>query len=45
MTRHLKQLHSIDPAISTIAEKRIREGTAIDIAILRGAEANIKVNE
>ena len=45
ITRHLKQLHSIDPAISTITKKRIREGTAIDIVILHNAEINIKANE
>ena len=45
MTKHLKKYHSIDPALSATAEKRIREGTAIDVAILRDAEANIKANE
>ena len=45
MARHLKKQHAIDLATSATAEKRIREGTTIDMAILRGAEANIKANE
>ena len=45
MSRHLKEKHSIDPIASSVAAKRIREGTAIDQAILRGAEINRKAEE
>ena len=45
IARHLKKAHSIDPSASALAEKRIREGTSIDAAILRGAEINIKAEE
>lgn len=45
ISRHLKKAHSIDPTASSIAKKRIREGTGIDAAILRGAEMNIKAEE
>ena len=45
MVKHLKKYHSIDSALNATAEKRIREGTAIDVVILRDAEANIKANE
>ena len=45
IARHLRKEHLIDPSISAIAEKRRRDGTAIDIAILRGAEINIKADE
>ena len=45
MSRYLKEKHSIDPAVSSVAEKIIREGTSIDAAILRGAEINIKAEE
>ena len=45
VARHLKKAHSIDSSHNSIAEKRIREGTAIDIAILRDAEINIKAEE
>ena len=40
MSRYLKEAHSIDPTASSVAEKRIRDGTTIDVAILRGAEIN-----
>lgn len=43
--RHLKKLHSIDPSPSGVAEKRIRDGTDVAAAILRGAEVNIKADE
>ena len=45
MGRHLKERHSIDPSASSVAEKGLREGTAINVAILRGAEVNIKAEE
>ena len=45
MARYLKKEHSIDPSISTISEKRLREGTAISTAILYRAEINIKAEE
>ena len=45
MIRHLKVEHSIDPEASSIAEKRIRDGTAIDAAILRGIEINREAEE
>lgn len=38
----MKKAHSIDPTAGGIAEKRVRERRAIDAAILRGAEINIK---
>ena len=44
MARHLRKNHSIDPGPSATAEKRIREETAIDMAISRGAEVNTKAN-
>lgn len=43
--RHLKDKHFIDVTPSGIAVKRIREETAIDLAILRGTEINIKAKE
>ena len=45
MSRHLKEVHSIDPTASSVAEKRIRDGTSVDVAILRGAEINRQVEE
>ena len=45
IARHLKAKHSIDPTASGIAEKRMKEGTSIDQAILRGVEINIKAEE
>ena len=45
MAKYLKKYHSIDSVLSATTEKRIREGTVIDVVILRGAEINIKVNE
>ena len=45
MSRHLKEKHFIDSTGSSIAEKRIRDRTAIEIAILRGAEVNRKAEE
>ena len=34
ISRHLKRIHHIDPKASSIAQKRQREGTAIDAVIL-----------
>ncbi len=45
ISRHLKTAHSIDPTTSAVAEKRLREGIAINAAILRGAEINIEAEE
>ena len=45
VTRHLKTAHSIKSTHSSIAEKRIREGTAIDAVRLRDAKINIKAEE
>lgn len=45
IARHLKKAHSIDPTASALAEKRKREGTAIDAAIIRGAEINTRAEE
>ena len=45
ISRHLKKAHSIDPTASGVPEKRIRERTAIDAAIMRGAERNVKAEE
>ncbi|KAL9068391.1 MAG: hypothetical protein Q9161_006228 [Pseudevernia consocians] len=45
ISRHLKKAHSIDSVASGIAKKRIREGAAVDAAILREAEINSKAEE
>ena len=45
IARHLKKYHSIDPTASGLAEKRTRERTAIDTAILRKADISIKAEE
>ena len=45
IARHLKKAHSIDPTASALAEKRKRDGTAIDAAIIRGAEFNTRAEE
>ena len=45
IARHLKKAHAIDSTASGPAEKRIRERTAIDAAILRGAEMSIKAEQ
>ena len=45
ISRHLKKAHFIDHTPSRIVENRIREGTAADAAILRGAEINHKAEE
>lgn len=45
IARHLKKAHSIDPTASHIAGKKPRERTAIDAAILRGAETNLEAEE
>ena len=45
IARHLKKAHSIDPTASGIAGKKPRERTAIDAAILRGAETNLEAEE
>ena len=45
VVRYLKKAHLIDLSYNSIAEKRIREGTAIDIAILRNIKINIKAEE
>ena len=45
VARHLKTAHSIDPTHSSITEKRIREETAINMAILRNTKINIKTKE
>ena len=45
IARHLKNVHSIDPTASLIAEKRIRERTSIDAAILRGAEVSLEAEK
>lgn len=42
ISRHLKDDHGIDPTISGLAQKRQREGTAVDVAILCGAEINVQ---
>ena len=45
ISRHLKKAHFIDSVASGIAKKRIREGAAVDAAILREAEINSKAEE
>ena len=45
VTRYLKKAYLIDPSYNSITEKRIREETAINIAILRNTEINIKAEE
>lgn len=45
ISRQLKKAHSIDSAASAIAKRRIREGSAIDAAILREAEISSKAEE
>ncbi|CAF9937423.1 MAG: hypothetical protein ALECFALPRED_007246 [Alectoria fallacina] len=45
ISRHLKKAHFIDPAAGRISERRIRERTAVDATILRGAEINIQAEE
>lgn len=42
ISRHLKDVHTIDPAASSVAMKRQREGTVVDMAILRGVEFNVQ---
>ncbi len=43
--RHLREKHSIDATSTGVVAKRIREGQAIDLAILRGVEINTKAEE
>ena len=45
IARHLKKAHSIDPTASGIAGKKPRERSAIEAAILRGAETNLEAEE
>ena len=45
MSRYLKEKHSIDSVASSIAEKRIRDETVIDIIILRDIEVNRKAED
>ena len=41
----MKKAHSIDPTTSGITEKRMRESSAKDAAILHSAKINIKAEE
>ena len=43
--RHLKSKHQIDPSASSVAQKRDKNGTAVDAAILRHAELNQELNQ
>ena len=45
ISRHLKENYFIDLIASSIAEKRIRDGIAIEVAILRGVEINREAEE
>ena len=45
IARHLKKEHGIDPTVSAFAEKRVKDRTSIDAAILRGVEINIQATE
>ena len=45
ISRHLKEKYSVNSIASSITEKRIQKGIAIDKAILRRAEINIKAEE
>lgn len=40
MSKHLRERHQWDPSASGVARKRQLDGTAVDTAIRRGAEAN-----
>lgn len=45
MSRHLKEKYLINLVVNSVAEKRIREGTSINIAIFYEAKINLKVEK
>lgn len=45
ISRHLKKVHSIDPTLSGVTEKKMRKDISIDAAILRGVEVNKESEE